>query len=102
MTDNDTSSIRLDGELTIYRAQEIRQALRDALAAAGPSLTIDLSAVTDIDSAGVQLLMAARRQALDEGRTLALVEHGPAVVDAFALFDLAAWFGDPIVEPVGR
>lgn len=94
----DATLIRLDGELTIYRAQEIRQALLDALATAGPSLTVDLSGVSEIDSAGMQLLMAARRQALAEGRTLALAEHSPAVVEAFVLFDLAAWFGDPIVE----
>jgi ABC-type transporter Mla MlaB component len=50
---NDANILRIEGELTIFRAMELKPALLPV-----PPLTdIDLSGVTDIDTAGVQLLM---------------------------------------------
>ena len=91
--------LALDGELNIYRAQALREPLLALLAQDAPLLTIDLSGVSEIDSAGVQLLMAAKRQAQATDRRLVLVGHSPSVIDAFALLDLTGWFGDPVVEP---
>lgn len=61
--DTDQGLLFIEGELTIYRAAE----LKDALLAAvnhSPVLEVDLAGVTDIDTAGVQLLMLAKRSAL--------------------------------------
>jgi anti-anti-sigma factor len=89
--------IALEGELTIYRAAELRDQLMSALSQAPEGLEIDLSSVVELDSAGVQLLMAAKRAAGSTGRALALSGHSQAVVDVFELMDLAAFFGDPLV-----
>jgi anti-anti-sigma factor len=89
--------VRLEGELTIYRAQELLTELQAVLGKRSHQIEIDLSEVTEIDSAGVQLLVFARREALAQERSLRLVGHSPAVVDAFELLDLVAHFGDPIV-----
>ncbi|ALM84855.1 lipid asymmetry maintenance protein MlaB [Bordetella sp. N] len=64
----DRQVLALDGELTIYTAQEMRHRLVEALApAAEPvALCVDLSGVTELDTAGVQLLLAA--QALAHAR----------------------------------
>jgi anti-sigma B factor antagonist len=91
------ATLALDGEVTIYRATELRQTLLAALAEAPDGLAIDLAGVTEFDSAGVQLLMAAKRAANDSGRPLVLAEHSAAVLDVFELLDLAAFFGDPLV-----
>lgn len=88
----------LDGELTIYRAAELKPLIVDALQAGG-TLEIDLRGVSEIDSAGVQLLMLAKREAQSRGGKLHLVGHSPAVLDVFELLDLAAFFGDPLVMP---
>ena len=85
--------LRLQGELTIYRAAELKQAL---LAEPAP-IEIDLSGVTDIDTAGVQLLMLAKRVAQTEKRELRLVAHSQAVSEVFELLNLAAYFDDPMV-----
>lgn len=85
--------LRLQGELTIYRAAELKQAL---LAEPAP-IEIDLSGVTDIDTAGVQLLMLAKRVAQTEKRELRLVAHSQAVSDVFELLNLGAYFDDPLV-----
>jgi anti-sigma B factor antagonist len=86
---------RLDGELTIYRAAELRVALQAALAPAG-DLELDLSGVTELDSAGVQLLLSAKKTAAATQRRLRLVNHSAAVLDVFELLNLAGHFGDPL------
>lgn len=88
--------LRIEGEMTIYRADELKQSLLAAMREA-PFLEIDLSAVTEIDTAGVQLLMLVRKAAEANGHALRLIAHSAAVVEAFELLNLAAWFGDPIV-----
>ncbi len=90
--------LRVEGEMTIYRAAELKQTLLDAVAAQ-PVVEVDLSAVSEFDSAGLQLLMLAKRSAQAAQRELRLVGHSPAVLDVIQLFDLAAFFGDPLVVP---
>jgi anti-anti-sigma factor len=86
--------LRLEPELTIYGAAALRQTLVEALshpaAASGGTapLVLDLADVCDIDSAGVQLLMAARRHADVHGLPLLLRAHSASVHEAFALFGL--------------
>ena len=57
---NPRAILRLEGELTISRAAELKQTLLDALTGA---LDVDLSGVTAIDGAGVQLLVMLDREA---------------------------------------
>jgi len=92
------STLAIDGELTIYRAAELRVVLQDAFAQSG-DLEIDLAAVTEMDSAGVQLLMAAKKTAAAQQRELRLVGHSPAVLEVFETLDLAGHFGDPLLMP---
>lgn len=86
------TTLGLDGELTIYRAAELKAQLLEALEGAG-ALEVDLSGVTEIDSAGVQLLLLARRHAQSLGRELTLRAPSAAVLEVFELLDLAAYFG---------
>jgi anti-sigma B factor antagonist len=90
---NTANILKIEGELTIYRAME----LKSALLADPPITVIDLSGVTDLDSAGVQLLMLAKKTALAHGRDVQLVGHSPVVLDVFELLNVAAYFGDHLV-----
>jgi anti-anti-sigma regulatory factor len=58
---------------------------------------IDLSGVTELDCAGVQLLMLAKKTALAQGRDIKLNAHSPAVIEVFELLNVAGYFGDPLV-----
>jgi len=59
-------------------------------------LELDLHGVTDLDTAGLQLLLLARREAGLRGLRLALVDVSPAVAAALALVHL-----EPVhLEPV--
>jgi anti-anti-sigma factor len=93
------TTVHLRGEMTIYQAAEQRQTLLSALEGGGP-LTIDLAGVSDIDTAGIQVLMLAKKAALSAGQQLQLVAHSPAVLEVFELLRLSAFFGDPmVIEP---
>ncbi|MCW2313958.1 STAS domain-containing protein [Rhodoferax antarcticus] len=85
--------LRIEGELTIFRAME----LKPIILAVPPVTEIDLSGVTDLDTAGVQLLMLAKKTALAQGRDLTLIGHSPAVIEVFELLNVAAYFGDHLV-----
>lgn len=85
--------LRLEGELTIFRAAE----LKPVLLGDAPPTQVDLSAVSEIDTAGVQLLMVAKQAAQAQGRSLALINHSAAVIEVFELLNVTAFFGDPLV-----
>jgi anti-sigma B factor antagonist len=88
-----TGLLRLSGECTIFRAAELRELL---LAEPAPQ-EIDLSGVTEMDSAGLQLLMAAKLAASRQQRTLRLSGHSASVLEVFELLNVAAYFNDPLV-----
>ena len=93
--------LALDGELSIYRAAELRETLLQALAglSTGALLELNLAGVSELDSAGVQLLMAAKKSAHATRHALHLVGHSPAVIEVFERLDLASHFGDPLLLP---
>lgn len=90
--------LRIDGELNIYRAAELKELLLTPLYQS-ISLEVDLSGVSEVDTAGVQLLMLAKRTAKEHACELRLTAHSPAVLDVFELLDLAGVFGDPLLMP---
>jgi anti-anti-sigma factor len=94
----ETFVMHIEGDMTIYQAADLKARLESLLQQPGP-LEVDLSAVTEIDTTGVQLLMLAKRCALAAKKELHLVAHSQAVLEAFELLDLAAYFGDPLVMP---
>ena len=82
------AALAVEGELTIYRAAELKDVLLDAVRQhAAPAF--DLSAVTECDSAGLQLLLVARQEAAALGKALRVLGASPAVADVHALLGLA-------------
>jgi anti-anti-sigma factor len=90
------SRLALDGDLTIYTAAESKKRLLDAVFAS-PSLELDLSQVAEMDTAGFQLLVLAKREAQRAGRALAIVAHSAAVREIIEFYNMTAFFGDPVV-----
>ncbi|MGF6400268.1 anti-sigma B factor antagonist [Pseudomonas frederiksbergensis] len=85
----------IEGELNIYTAAEWKTRLDD-LIAQGEDLELDLGRVQELDTAGLQLLIMAKKEANLRNRQLRLANHSPAVLEVFALCDLAVLFGDPV------
>jgi len=94
------SALSLTGELTIFRAAELKDELLQLLPEAGGVLELDLSQVSELDTAGLQLLMLLKKTAGQRGCELRLLAHSPAVLEVFDLLNVAAYFGDPLVMPM--
>ena len=84
---------RLSGSLTIYDVGELQTQLIEAGSMDQPMI-VDLGGVTDIDTAGLQWLIALRRTL---GEQLALQNHSQTVIELLDLYQLAPFFGDLIM-----
>jgi len=76
---------KIDGDMTIYTACELRDKLLKKLANC-QSMTLDLSQVAEFDTAGFQVLAALRQEAGNNDKQLILKSHSPAVRDVFELY----------------
>lgn len=79
--------LSIDGELTIRNAIATRDRLLAALAD-NRELEVDLAGVGEFDSAGVQLLVAARKSASAAGKILRLADPSPAIVEVLDFLGL--------------
>ncbi len=82
--------------MTIYTVMELKARLIEPIGR-HRELEIDLSGVTEIDSAGVQLMILCKKEAMAHGATLRFTGHSQPVLDALDLFNLGHYFGDPLV-----
>ncbi|MET0378556.1 MAG: STAS domain-containing protein [Spongiibacteraceae bacterium] len=82
------AQIRIEGEFTIYTAAESKQQLMDALNEHA-AVNVELDAVEEIDTSGVQLLLLVQREAQRLGKTLTLTGASPAVQEVINLLNLA-------------
>lgn len=74
----DANTLTIDGEFGIYRAAELKpQILAHLIDIDEPVLA--LGNVTEIDAAGLQLLLFARREAAMRGKSLRIGSASPAV-----------------------
>ena len=89
--------MRLAGELTIYNALETKTKLLDAIAR-NNEIDIDLGKVNEMDTAGFQLLVLAKREAANQEKLLRLVNRSESVQEVINLFHMAEHFGDPIAS----
>jgi ABC-type transporter Mla MlaB component len=78
-------TVILDGELTVMVAAEQKASLLARLDAAVEGLDLDLAGITELDTAGVQVLLLMRREADAAGKSLDLVRPGGVVIEILAL-----------------
>lgn len=93
------ATLRLEGDLTISQAADLKPRLLHALS--GP-LDIDLSGVTAIDGAGLQLLVMLSREAARRG--VAIAWHAPSravrtALDRVRLHDPCGLSAPPVAAP---
>jgi anti-sigma B factor antagonist len=77
----------IEGELTVHTAADRRGELI-AMADAGDDVELDLSAVTELDTAGLQLLLLVRREVLRGGGRLTITAASRTVDDVLAIAHL--------------
>lgn len=83
----------LDGELTIYTVSEINAALARAVLEHDET-EVDLGGVEEMDTAGLQVMLMAKRCS---GKTVRFVNHSDAVLRLLDLANLGPMLGDPML-----
>lgn len=80
-------SLCIEGDMTIYRAAALKSELLHAIQQS-PRVEADLSAVTDIDSSGLQLLYLAQREAGKLGHVFHITASSHSVSSLIHAFNL--------------
>lgn len=78
-------------DMTIYNAAAQKEKLLQALAGC-QELDVDLSKVGEIDTAGVQVLILASREAGKTGKVMRLSAHSGAVGEMLGLLNMGSYF----------
>jgi anti-sigma B factor antagonist len=87
------------GEVDVYSAPTLRDRIADLLESSEPSLLVNLSDVTFLDSTGIGTLVAGLNRAVQLGGTLVLVCDHERILKLFRITGLDAVFTiHPTVE----
>jgi anti-sigma B factor antagonist len=87
-----SARVTLSGELSIYSVAQIKASLAEAMARCD-EIEVDLSAVTEIDTAGLQLMLIVKR---NPGKAVRFVNHPSSVLRLVDLANLGETLGDPL------
>ena len=93
--------LSLAEDLTIYHALEQKNILLDVLSTTD-DLELDLLKVSEIDTAGLQLLILLKKEAQRTGKKVSIVAHSQAVRSVIDFCNLATELGDPLVIPAAE
>jgi len=93
--------LTLTEDLTIYHALDQKNTLLDALATSD-ELELDLLPVSEMDTAGLQLLILLKKEAQRSGKRVSIVAHSQAVRAVIDFCNLATELGDPLVIPAAE
>ncbi len=89
---HNAARLTLSGEMTIYNAAQLKATLAEAMRGA-TEIEVDLSGIADVDTAGLQLMLIAKRHPDCRVR---FVNHSPEVLRLIDLANLGGALGDPL------
>lgn len=92
--------LHIEGDMTIYTAADLKTELM-AHIEKPVEREINLSGVSEMDCAGLQLLILAKRESLRYKTPLRLSGHSRAVLEVLDMCNLTTYFGDPLVITAG-
>lgn len=88
----DTTTLAISGELTIYTVAQVKQDFFTEYEALTDKVALDLESVSEIDTAGVQLLLFARKILNELDKKLFVIKTNEVVDDIFSALDVTADF----------
>ncbi|MEA2332226.1 MAG: anti-sigma factor antagonist [Thermoleophilaceae bacterium] len=77
--------VALVGELDLSSVAKVQEELRKVEASAPPTLVVDLSKLTFLDSTGLRCIVTADERARDEGRRIVIVRGPDPVQRVFSI-----------------
>ncbi len=88
----DHTLIKLTGEMTIYNAAQLKQNLFTDYENFPPKVILDLHAVTEIDTAGLQILLLLQKTLADRAVVVYIARMNEDVEQIFQVLDLNGYF----------
>jgi len=86
------TALSLDGELTIYTVSQAKQALLEDHENFSSEVAMDLQAISEIDTAGLQLLLFVQKHLSGIDKKLHVVKSNEHVDALFKHLDVASYF----------
>lgn len=86
-----TQNVELGGELTIFRSAELKEMLLP-VAECGGNVALNLAAVSEVDTAGVQLLLSLKHSIAAGGGEIQITAASPAFTEALHLLGISQAF----------
>lgn len=80
------------GEVDVATAPELRDRLREAVADGSPTVAVDLTEVTFIDSTALGVLIETKKLCDGEGRTMRIAVSEPRILKVFEITGLTGLF----------
>jgi anti-sigma B factor antagonist len=96
----DNGLIRVSGELTMHQAESLAPLLLASLPTDGSVAQLDLSDVSEIDTAGLQLILSAQRETVNRFASLSIVAASQVVRDTLVLFRQEALLAPPAATAI--
>ncbi|HEY6925915.1 MAG TPA: STAS domain-containing protein, partial [Steroidobacteraceae bacterium] len=90
----------LSGEMTVYTAPELLRSMLAAALTDDSVQEVSLAEVTELDTAGVQLLLVLRRRLAASGRQIRIIGVSPAASQSLTLCGLTSLLAPAAVEGV--
>lgn len=86
----------ISGEFTIYTAATEKQALQ-VLLDENDVVEVNLAQITEMDSAGLQILIALKAEAEKSHKKVSYVMHSKPVLDILEMTNMVSKFGDQVI-----
>ncbi|WP_153110960.1 STAS domain-containing protein [Propionivibrio limicola] len=84
------------GDFTIFAAADLKPKIIEAInQGETDEVVIDLADVSEIDSAGLQLMVMAMREGAAQSKNVRFTRHSEPVLNLIDLFGLSGFFGTP-------
>ncbi len=94
---NNFCIVEVKGGVTLSYASELKEVLLESIAN-HPDIEVRLHDINEIDTAAIQTLWLAKREARQANKTLRYVDHSPAVIELLQIYNLIEEFADPLPD----
>jgi anti-anti-sigma factor len=99
-TEGSMCSITLEGDLTVKKVNTLYLNFTAIINNENiKSISVDLAGVYEMDTAGIQMLMALKTYSSQLNKSFKLINHSLSVLKIIDLYGLAVFFRDKLVVP---
>ncbi len=92
---SESVEITLEGDMTIRWISDLKK-LIDELPSSSKKIIVNLEKVRQIDTSGIQFMIAWKKKVESEHKILKFRNHSPKILSLIDLYGLVGFFGDKL------